>query len=153
MTPRGDLQAPDLYIPLMSFITFVLLIGWMAQTKDAKIDVGTLIGVNYSKCLFIWTLEAIIQKGVFYFCGIANIPFLEILSYTGYKFLPLTLVMTTEIAFGYFPSYCVMAVMWACFSYFFFMTMRRFAHANTLADHMKEFSLNRKTFMLINCGV
>ena len=27
VTPRGDLQAPDMYIPLMSFVTFILLVG------------------------------------------------------------------------------------------------------------------------------
>jgi len=26
--------------------------------------------------------------------------------------------------------------------------MKRFSHANTLADHMKEVSVNRKTFLL-----
>ena len=26
-TPRGDLQAPDLYIPLMAFVTYILLVG------------------------------------------------------------------------------------------------------------------------------
>jgi protein transport protein YIF1 len=26
-TPRTDVQAPDLYIPLMSFVTFILLVG------------------------------------------------------------------------------------------------------------------------------
>ena len=27
MTPRSDLQAPDLYIPTMAFVTFILLTG------------------------------------------------------------------------------------------------------------------------------
>jgi len=26
-TPRNDVQAPDLYIPIMSFVTFVILVG------------------------------------------------------------------------------------------------------------------------------
>ena len=26
-TPRTDVQAPDLYIPLMSFVTFIILVG------------------------------------------------------------------------------------------------------------------------------
>lgn len=27
LTPRGDVQAPDLYIPMMFFVTFILLTG------------------------------------------------------------------------------------------------------------------------------
>ena len=26
-TPRSDAQAPDLYIPIMSFVTFIILVG------------------------------------------------------------------------------------------------------------------------------
>ena len=26
-TPRNDIQAPDLYIPLMAYVTFILLVG------------------------------------------------------------------------------------------------------------------------------
>ena len=26
-TPRSDVQAPDLYIPMMSFVTFIILVG------------------------------------------------------------------------------------------------------------------------------
>jgi hypothetical protein len=26
-SPRNDLQAPDLYIPIMSFVTFIILVG------------------------------------------------------------------------------------------------------------------------------
>ena len=27
ITPRTDVMAPDLYIPLMSFVTFIILVG------------------------------------------------------------------------------------------------------------------------------
>ena len=42
VTPRGDLQAPDLYIPLMSFVTFILLVGcfkaYESRTQEAQFD-------------------------------------------------------------------------------------------------------------------
>ena len=41
-TPREDLQAPDLYIPLMSFVTFILLVGcfraYEANTYETQFD-------------------------------------------------------------------------------------------------------------------
>lgn len=32
--PSGDINAPDLYLPLMSFITFVLITGLLKGTKE-----------------------------------------------------------------------------------------------------------------------
>ena len=63
VTPRGDLQAPDLYIPMMSFVTFILLLGCFkavdAQANDTVFDMEALMYV-YSKSLFIWVFEAVI---------------------------------------------------------------------------------------------
>ena len=38
-TPRNDVNAPDLYIPLMAFVTYVLLMGYMIA-----IDLGQSSG-------------------------------------------------------------------------------------------------------------
>jgi hypothetical protein len=44
--------------------------------------------------MFIWLFETLIQKGVIYFLGIANPPFFELLAYTGYKFVVLSLLVS-----------------------------------------------------------
>lgn len=107
----------------------------------------------YSKALFLWLFEAICQKGLFYFLNIANPAFFELLAYTGYKFVVMCPIVTAEMFVGYMGSYCVMVLFGSLFAYFFFMTLMRFSRANTLAAHVKEVSLNRKTFMLANCAV
>ena len=83
--------------------------------------------------------------------GVGNPALLELLSYTGYKFVCLVPIIISEYLIGYLGSYIVMAIMDVCFSYFFFMTLKRFASANTLAQHMAEVSMSKKTFMLSNC--
>lgn len=105
-----------------------------------------------SKSMFIWVFEALVQKGVFYFTGGSDIAFLDILAYSGYKFFHLCLIMLVELFFGYFPSYVMMGILWISYSYFFFMTLKRFTPAHTAANMLYEGSLNRKTFMLINCA-
>ena len=156
MTPRGDLQAPDLYIPLMSFVTFILLLGCFksadAQAHDEKFDMESLLYV-YSKSLFIWLFEAIVQKGAFMVLNIANPAFLELLSYTGYKFVILCIVVTADGMIGYTASYVAFFMFGSLFALFFYQTLRRFSLQNTLADHIKDVSMNRKTFMLANCAL
>ena len=155
-TPRQDLQAPDLYIPLMSFVTFILLLGCFkavdAQVNDTVFDMEALMYV-YSKSLFIWVFEAVIQKGTFVCLNIANPAFLELLAYTGYKFVILCIVVMADGMIGYTASYVAFFMFGALFALFFYQTLRRFSLQNTLADHIKDVSMNRKTFMLANCAL
>ena len=156
MTSRDDLQAPDLYIPLMSFVTFILLVGcfkaYEANTYETQFDMEQLIYV-YSKSLFVWIFEAIVLKGVFFVLNLGNPPFLDLLSYTGYKFVPLCLSAATDGFFGYGASYIAFFIFGALFALFFYWTFGRFSTTNTLADHMKEVSMNRRTFILANCAI
>ena len=123
VTPREDLQAPDLYIPLMSFVTFILLVGCFkaveSTTNETTFDMESLLYV-YSKSLFIWLFEAIVQKGVFMCLNIANPAFLELLAYTGYKFVVLCLIVSTEGLIGYSASYVVFFLFGALFALFFY---------------------------------
>jgi len=75
-TPRNDLQAPDLYIPLMSFVTFLLITCVSAgleaskalepvkegETAPKKTDEFRSDKLTYvfSKCLFIWIFEVLV---------------------------------------------------------------------------------------------
>lgn len=112
-----------------------------------------IIGYIFSKSMFIWVFEAAIQKGVFYFLNIANPPFLELLAYTGYKFVALCILVLCQMVLGSLASLIALGVIGALYALFFFQTLRRFSSANTLADHIKEVSMNRKSFMLVNSCV
>ena len=151
MTPRGDLQAPDLYIPLMSWITFILLVGWTKGTTLETFDTENLIYVQ-SKSLFSWIFESLVVWGLFSCLQIGKPAFLELLAYTGYKFVVLCPIVLAEHFLGYMPSYGVMGVMCICFSYFYFMTLKRYASANKLSQHITDVSMSKKTFMLGNCA-
>ena len=134
----------------MAWVTFVLVVGWTFNTKE-DFDTENLIYV-YSKSLFIWIFETLILKGLFMCMNVGNPALLELFAYTGYKFVTLTPIIISEYFLGYLGSYVVMGMMWLCFGYFYFMTLKRFAQANTLAQHMVEVSMSKKTFMLSNCA-
>lgn len=103
--------------------------------------------------MFFWFFESLILKGCFYFLGFGNPSFFEILSYTGYKFVNLVLIVIVQLTLGYTASYIAFGLLGLTFCLFFFKTMGRFSSGNTLADHIKDGgSLNKKSFMLI-CSV
>jgi hypothetical protein len=36
--PRGDLNAPDLYIPLMSFVTYIIIVGFLRWSQYCNLS-------------------------------------------------------------------------------------------------------------------
>ena len=142
VTPRNDVQAPDLYIPLMSFVTFIVLCGSVQGFKKGSFDMQKLM-ILQSFALFFWLFEALILKGCFYFMNIANLLYLEMLSYTGYKFVALCFVVAADLIGGTLASYCTLAIFGGLYCWFFYMTLRRTISSNTLADHIKEVSMNK----------
>ena len=86
--PKDDPNAPDLYIPLMSFITYVLLVGYCKGANN-KFTPEVLIQAVW-RCLLLQLTECIVFK-----FGVnslqSNIQFLDTFAYSGYKYLGLCL--------------------------------------------------------------
>lgn len=143
-TPRNDLQAPDLYIPLMSYVTFILITGFSLGLSSSFSS--EKLSYVFSKTLFIWAFEALVLKGLFTCFNFGNPPFFELLCYTGYKFVILCIVMLAHIAGGLMVSYGAMALFGGLFCYFYYCTLRRLQTAHTLAEHTQSHGLSKKTF-------
>jgi len=87
VSPKDDLNSPDLYIPTMSFVTFVLLSG--ISFGLLKKFTPDLLGITSSTSLFLLFLEILFIKGGSYFMSINSSSILELTAYTGFKFVPL----------------------------------------------------------------
>eukprot|EP01038_Epipyxis_sp_PR26KG_P013038 gene13038-17474_t len=90
--PKQDPNAPDLYIPLMSFVTYVLLYGLCKGLGLGSSIIFTpeLLIQAVWRCLLIQIIESgLIKLGVNSMN--INISFLDIFSYTGYKYVGLCL--------------------------------------------------------------
>jgi hypothetical protein len=108
----------------MSFITFVILEGWVQGKMQKEFTIETVFYI-YSKSMFIWWFEAILMKGIFWIMGfIGNPGFFEWLAYTGYKFVMLCPIVLSHYFLGYWPSYAVMVLLCLCFARFFYMTVK-----------------------------
>lgn len=94
-TPREDLNAPDLYIPVMSFVTFVLLSGISFGISDKFTP--DLLGITSSTALFLLGLEILFIKGGSYFLSLNSYSWTELIAYTGYKFVPLDLLKVMQL--------------------------------------------------------
>eukprot|EP00532_Pseudo-nitzschia_australis_P002086 CAMPEP_0168183968 /NCGR_PEP_ID=MMETSP0139_2-20121125/12938_1 /TAXON_ID=44445 /ORGANISM="Pseudo-nitzschia australis, Strain 10249 10 AB" /LENGTH=353 /DNA_ID=CAMNT_0008105457 /DNA_START=52 /DNA_END=1110 /DNA_ORIENTATION=+ len=105
--PHSDENAPDLYIPIMSLITYCLLSAFLYGTAG-QFNPEVIADV-ITKCFLTQIAEVLVIRGCLYAMQ-ATIPVLDIFSYTGYKYLGLTICMTCGILFKYLK--------WGTFCYY-----------------------------------
>ena len=86
--PRDDSNAPDLYIPAMAFVTYVLLAG-LIYGLDGKFH-PEILGVTASWAFFLTIFECAIMKLGCYLSNIGpEVPLLDIFAYIGYQYVGL----------------------------------------------------------------
>ncbi|ORZ04975.1 hypothetical protein BCR41DRAFT_312575 [Lobosporangium transversale] len=110
LSPRDDINAPDMYIPVMAFVTYVLLIG-ISMGADNKFS-PEILGPTASSALAVILLEFTMIKLVIYLLNITSeVPILDLLAYSGYKFVGIIVSIIAQLAKA--PR----SVFWAVFLY------------------------------------
>lgn len=127
--PRYDINAPDLYIPLMAYITYVVLAGLVLGMQDRFSP--EQLGIQASGALAYTIFELVIYSIVMY---VTNIPTtlktLDLLALAGYKFAIIVFVLMSSILLqktGYW-----VALLYCSFSLGFFLL--RTLRAKVLAE-------------------
>jgi len=92
--PALDVNAPDLYLPSMAYITYILVVGFVMGANGTFTP--DVLGITASAGLMTVLLEVSAVKLAFYLVQGARIPFLELCSCSGYKFLGATLALATK---------------------------------------------------------
>lgn len=104
LPPREDVNAPDLYIPVMSFLTYVLVVAIVFGMRNAfQADV---LAKYFSKGLGVLTMEVLIIKLGLYLINARPTPWLDVIAYRGYKFIGVVLTIVLGLAYRrlYYPA-------------------------------------------------
>lgn len=104
LPPRDDVNAPDLYIPVMSFLTYVLVVAIVFGMRNAfQADV---LAKYFSKGLGVLSMEVLIIKLGLYLINARPTPWLDVIAYRGYKFIGVVLTIVLGLAFRrlYYPA-------------------------------------------------
>lgn len=84
--PRFEINAPDLYIPMMAYITYILIAGLLLGTQQRF--TFEQIGILSSSALAWFVVELCVYLGTLYISMIqTNLRTLDLLAYSGYKFV------------------------------------------------------------------
>lgn len=86
LPPRDDLNSPDMYIPLMALVTYILLSTIITSLHGAFQP--ELLGYNSTFAFFIVLIEIALLKLGCYLLSISNeSQLLDLVAYSGYKFV------------------------------------------------------------------
>ncbi|KAF9927966.1 hypothetical protein BGZ65_006513 [Modicella reniformis] len=110
LSPRDDINAPDMYIPVMALVTYVLLVGISLGTSSKfRPD---MLGPTASSALAVILLEFTMIKLCIYLLNISSeVSVLDLLAYSGYKFVGIIISIIAQLASV--PS----SVFWTVFLY------------------------------------
>lgn len=117
LPPREDPNSPDMYIPTMALVTYILLSTLLAGLRGAFHP--ELLGYTASVAIAVMGAEVIVIKTGTYLLAItSSSQLLDLVAYSGYKFvhvivsLLLSHLLSSVGIGGYWLS-------WAIFAYFF----------------------------------
>lgn len=120
--PFQDENAPDLYIPLMAFTTYVLLTGLVMGTAgeftpEVIYDVGTT-------CVVYQVIQiCAIKLGLFLMD--TSLPTFDLVAFTGYEYVPLCINMLFGILLGSWAYYLSLLYTASALTFFTLQTLQQ----------------------------
>ncbi|XP_028396071.1 protein YIF1B-A-like [Dendronephthya gigantea] len=147
IAPRYEINAPDMYIPTMSFVTYVLVAGLVMGTQD-KFSPEQL-GITATSA-FLWSfVEVMAILFSFYICSVmAEIKALDLVAFCGYKYVGIILCLLAGLVFRSTEYYAVLVWMSLTTAFFLVRTLRLIILPEADADSIGRAS-KRRVYLLL----
>ncbi|XP_004925707.1 protein YIF1A isoform X3 [Bombyx mori] len=121
--PRYDINAPDLYIPSMGYVTYVLLAGFMLGLQHRFSP--EQIGIQASSALAYIIFEMLLYLVTLYVTNTStSLKTLDLLAYSGYKYTVMISSLLAGLLAGRTGYYCGLLYSSCALSYFLVKTLR-----------------------------
>jgi len=93
-----DIEEPDLYIPTMGFVTYVLLCGLLRGLQEQFQPDVLSTTITFAMVVFI--LEVTVAKAVLFMSGATHTPIFDLAALLGYKYFYLSLELVLGLLLG-----------------------------------------------------
>jgi len=152
LPPRDDINAPDLYIPTMAFVTYVLMIGFVMGTSYQFTP--EVLGMTASRGLVALAIEVFLIKFGFYLLNSVTVPILDVVAYCGYKYVGIVLAVLGGFIFST-PVYYVLMLVTSIFMAVFMVNTLKllFPEMANYTEGPTHLSIKRKYFLLGVAGL
>lgn len=137
LPPREDTNSPDMYIPVMAFVTYILLSTLLAGLRGAFRP--ELLGLTATNAFAVVIIELLLLKLGTYLLNISNeSQLLDLVAYSGYKFvgviftIALAALMTGGKGTGGYVGWSVFAYTYMANAFFLVSPVTAHLHVQTL---------------------
>ncbi|XP_072929603.1 protein YIF1B-B [Epargyreus clarus] len=121
--PRYDINAPDLYIPSMGYVTYVLLAGFMLGLQHRFSP--EQIGIQASSALAYIIFEMLLYLVTLYITNTSTaLTTLDLLAHSGYKYITMICSLLAGLLLGRTGYYSCLLYCSLALSYFLVQTLR-----------------------------
>lgn len=118
VAPRFDVNAPDLYIPAMAFITYILVAGLALGTQNRFSP--EILGMQASSALVWLIIEVLAVLLSLYLVTVnTDLTTIDLVAISGYKYVGMIVGVLAGLLFGRTGYY--LSLLWCCASIFVFM--------------------------------
>ncbi|XP_038237480.1 protein YIF1B isoform X1 [Dermochelys coriacea] len=118
VAPRFDINAPDLYIPVMAFITYILVAGLALGTQNRFSP--DILGLQASSALAWLIVEVLAILLSLYLVTVnTDLTTIDLVAFSGYKYVGMIVGIVSGLLFGKTGYYLLLS--WCCLSIFVFM--------------------------------
>lgn len=151
VAPRDEVNAPDLYIPVMALVTYLLTTGVVMGVQNRFTP--EQLGIQASSALVWLVLELLIIMLSLYILNVnTDLRYMDILAYSGYKYIGMIAVLLAGLLFksaGYY-----LLLLWFSFStaYFLLKTLRIQILPHTEADGFTRGS-KRSLYLILSISI
>uniref|UniRef100_A0ABM5ERY5 Protein YIF1 n=1 Tax=Pogona vitticeps TaxID=103695 RepID=A0ABM5ERY5_9SAUR len=118
VAPRFDVNAPDLYIPVMAFITYILVAGLAMGTQNRFSP--DLLGLQASSALAWLIVEVLAILLSLYLVTVnTDLSTIDLVAFSGYKYVGMIVGLLAGLLFGKTGYYLLLS--WCCLTIVVFM--------------------------------
>ncbi|XP_054714378.1 protein YIF1B-B-like [Uloborus diversus] len=152
VAPRYDVNAPDLYIPTMAFVTYILTAGYILGSQNRFTP--EQLGIQASSALG-WSLVEIVLLflALYVLNASSTLSVFDLISFCCYKYVCMVAVLIACICFSSLGYYVILAYSSLSLGFFLIRTLRVLVLPKTTADHYSSSSRHSSYLLLIICIV
>ncbi|KAG8193202.1 hypothetical protein JTE90_005551 [Oedothorax gibbosus] len=134
VAPRYDVNAPDLYIPSMAFVTYLLIAGYILGSQNRFSP--EQLGIQASSALG-WSLVeiAIFFLALYLSNATPYVKIFDLIAFCSYKYVCMVAALLAFISFKSFGYYITLGYCSLTLGFFLIRTLRVLVLPKTTSDH------------------
>jgi len=151
LPPKDDINAPDLYIPVMAFVTYVITIAFVLGTRNSFTP--EVLGRVASSGLVALVFEVLFLKLGFYLLNSVTVTILDLVAYCGYIFVGLVINQFVGVLGGSYIYYATTLVTGVFMAMFMVKTLRLLVLSDPNPVANAALPYNKRNYFLLSVAV